>query len=555
MLPAPHLRSFRAVLLFVLCAPDVASQVELPSAARCVHEWPEALPPVGLTMTAAQPCRLGDDLRRDVALLRATGGTPGGLLRALVYLPDCGRAHACVPLASVLDFTTVSRSDRPELDGLLALGIDGTLTWFACDPGQQVPGARVVGSWPGTTRLWAVDSGTSIEIFGLDSTGIRLRRATWSGSALGPVSTVVTLPGTLEVLGMDWDGDGLPEIVIGGLQGVTVRGWTQQSPIPIASLPPVQLPLSGAPPLLEVSRSSAGRDLLVSAVSDGTGTVVFWANDASSGFLPLPDTAIAAAATYDRDGDGDDDVALADALHSRLHVLLREGSSFRLHRAPLLIGSAVPDGGLSSVAGADLDGDGDGDLVAWSAGSGITHTFFDGLVDDRGPRWAVGDWTSAAVGPSTTIPVTVGLPRALAAMVPPGGTAEVRFDGWLIDPTTGLVVPQSVLAHSLPLAGVASGAVVVPLTFPVPAAWTADFVLQLHIGVEARTPAGQVHSFPQQLLYLTPSAAREAMLLALVAFERTGNRTAEAAGKWDGGGDGNVLGKKTTQHDIGRPPF
>jgi hypothetical protein len=216
----------------------------------------------------------------------------------------------------------------------------------------------------------------------------------------------------------------------------------------------------------------------------------------------------------------------------------------------LLVGSAAPDGGLSAVVGADLDGDGDGDLMAWSDGSAVTHTFLDGLVTDLRPVAASGDLVRAALGVTAAIPLAVTLPAGLSALASPGTSFCVRMDGWLVDPVTDLVIPQRVLGQDTPIAST-QASLETTLAFPL-GGMAANFLLQLQIAVVAIHADGSRHAYPSLLLDLTPSVSRSEAIGAEVELERTGS---QSTSKMDGGGDGNILGTKTTKIAVGSPPF
>ena len=532
-------------ILAITCAGRVAAQVvgDLPCEARFVHVWPEPSSPHGLLATRARYCHVGDDDRGDVALLRSFEDVNGTSHTSLVYLPDAGRAQACVPLGLAQDFVVLPHTGANCADGLLALENDGSLTCYSCLPGQQMPAPQLVDTWPGTSRLWAVPNGSTTEVFGLANNGNRLRRATWCGQQLGPMTETAALPDIASIQGMDWDGDGVQEIVVTTASQAAVLHWDLS---PVTSIPLFTV----TPPMLRVSRSASHGDLLVAYLSDGTNAVVAWANAATSGFLGLGTIAAGAMTAYDRDGDGDEEIALADAVHSRLYVLLRQGNQFVLSTVCLLAGTEVPDGPLTAVAGGDLDGDGDGDLLAFAAGSNATHTYLDGLISDRRPASVHGDMAAASIGPQTTIPITVKLPGGLATMAPPGATLFLRFDGWLVDPQTGLVVPQRVLGLDVPVAP-GQGLQTAPITFSQPESSFADFLLQLHVSIVAVFVDGTRRSFPSQLLWLTPNAELEQQVRREVGTELTGDLPLAS----EGGGDGNIVGTKTTKHEVGVPPF
>ncbi len=77
----------------------------------------------------------------------------------------------------------------------------------------------------------------------------------------------------------------------------------------------------------------------------------------------------------DMDGDGDPDLVVAGPSQSVLAILFQDGSG-AFHDDPLVLGPGAGSDGYSDVVAADLDGDGDLDLAAASATSGLIVLYF-----------------------------------------------------------------------------------------------------------------------------------------------------------------------------------
>ena len=77
-------------------------------------------------------------------------------------------------------------------------------------------------------------------------------------------------------------------------------------------------------------------------------------------------------------------------------------------------------------------------------------------------------------------------------------------------------------------------------------------MLQLQVAVVSARPNGTTRSYPGVLQYLTSDGRLEEVFRQLVEIELTGSLSRNGR---DGGGDGNIVGTKTTRHDVGLPPL
>jgi hypothetical protein len=318
---------------------------------------------------------------------------------------------------------------------------------------------------------------------------------------------------------------------------------------PVASLP-LSIPSNSSLAATTcVSHSAAAGDQLVVVVWDGSMTVMSWANSAGSGVLALGQVPLGAVAVYDRDGDGDEDLLIGDAVHSVVHLLRREATGYTHYLMPLLVGPAAPDGGIAALAGGDLDGDGDGDVLAWNSGTANVHTVFDAGASGWRPLAVHAD-AVAPIGNVVELPVTVQLPANPSQLALPGASFRVHFDGWLVESATQCVAPQRVVAHDEEI-GAMQEQLATVLAFPLPAGSQGRYHLELTAGLVAVLGSGERRALPTRLLHVTDDPLQEPAIYTFVDAELAGNKK---VGPGDGGGDGNILGIKTGKYQIGVPP-
>lgn len=516
----------------------------MPHDALFVHAWPETVASGTLNPVSARLCRFDPATGVDAILLRAHEVGAGEASRLLFAQRRIGSAHAPVALGAALDFAVVPCTVG---EGVVTLGSDGALRLVRWGAGQATPTVQALALWPGFRHLAAVRNGATTELFAYDAASIRIKRATWNGAQLGPASLVFVPPNVDVIEGIDWNHDGSLELVLGTPGANYVQGWNLA---PVVTLPVVPGPTTAQVTTI-VSHAQAAGDQLVTFVWDGTQTVMAWANATTSGSLSIGNLPVGAVAAYDRDGDGDEDILLGDAVHSVVRVLRRDAAGYTPLVAPLLTGSAAADAGIGAVCGGDIDGDGDGDLVAWNRGTMNVHSLFDATRLGQAPRDVHADVGSASVGAVVALPVTIDLPPALPVAQPAASSFQIRMLGWLADPVTGVVLPQHVVDQELAI-DPNWGQLTTTVTFALPAAHLGMFHLQLQVGVVAILGTGERRSLPTQLLHVTNDAVIEARVRASVEQQCTGSIT--VPGKGDGGGDGNILGTKTGKHDVGVPP-
>lgn len=532
--------------LFAVATPLTAQIAGvLPNEGLFVHAWPETVVSGQLHALSAQACRFDPASPVDAVVLRAHEVGAGETSRVLYTMRNVAGSHACVSLGAAADFAVVSLDDGAE--GVVALGNDGSVRLIRWSAGQLTPSSQTLTAWPGFRHISAVPNGSTTELVGYDSSGIRIKRATWSGSQLGPTSQHFVAQNVTYVAGMDWNHDGVLEFVLGTPAATYVNAWNMA---PVATLPVVP-PTAAITVFTRVSHATTG-DQLVTVAWDGTQTVMTCVNSTTNCVMPLGDRPVGAMAVYDRDGDGDEDILLGDAEHSVVRVLQRDAAGYTLLEAPLLVGTAAADRGIAALCGRDLDGDGDGDVLAWNSGTMKVHTLLDALREPRRPLEVHGDVANASVGATVAIDVAVSLPRELSQLEPTAQQFRVRLIGWLADPVTGIVLPQRAVDQELAFAPTTTE-LLTQVTFALPAAHQGRFHLQLQTGVVAVLAGGERRMLPTMLVHLTNDVVREAALRLVVEQERTGNLTGGSK-PGDGGGDGNILGTKTGKHEVGAPP-
>lgn len=526
---------------------DAQSPTTWQREALYAHAWPETvaqsqqLAGSQLQARSAGLVRFDAAARVDAVVLRAVEVVNNEIARGLFLLRDVARAHACVPLGAAVDFAVVPCG--PGQQGVLALQADGALRLHRWPTGQNLPSSTLVGTWPGYRRL-AFVRGATQEVIGFDFAGLRIRRAQWTGAQVGVASTVTTLANISFVDAMDWNGDGVSELLLGSASATYVSAWSAAL---LDSLP-IGGP-SGSVTLRCVSRASTG-DHLVTCVWDGANALLSWGNATAAGALPLAGFAPAMIVAFDRDADGDDDLVLADATRGALRLLVREPNGYRQEAASLAATPTQPDVGIGAVAAGDIDGDRDGDVLAWQRGTMRTHTLLDDGLPRQRPVAIYGDVFGASVGQTVQLGVAISLPQGFALLHPAGAAFHLQIDGWLVDPATGFVRRQRALSMAIPV-GSEQGSVFDDVEFT-PIASGGQFHLQLQAALVATTLAGEARTLPSLMLHLTNDALAEQQLRVTVADERIGGGPGK--GKGDGGGDGNIVGTKTGKHQISEPP-
>ncbi len=186
-------------------------------------------------------------------------------------------------------------------------------------------------------------------------------------TTIAPVSVVAT----------DFDGDGDQDLASANFDGHDLTVFFQSSPGDFAPSPLVlggDSTINAPAALLVADLDGDGGQDLVSADEGGDDLRVFLQHSLVS-FAPSPlllggsltTEGLAALSAADLDGDGDLDLASANQFSDNL-ALFFQGSPGSFDPSPRVVGGLPATDGPRSVAAADLDGDGDQDLVSANFG-------------------------------------------------------------------------------------------------------------------------------------------------------------------------------------------
>ena len=277
-----------------------------------------------------------------------------GANRVAIYFRTTLGAYPGAPSISLGNATTgspvsvaVADLDRDgDLDVVSANAATNNVTiWYATAPGAFSPSPSVVLGGPGLTQ--------------------------------GPSSVAIG----------DLDGDGKLDIACANLAGNSLSVFLQQPGGGFLGTPTFTLATSGypvAPSHLEIAdvNGDGWRDLVA---ADGGNDLTAWIWEPSSGrFASQPivlgsggslasPTCVAAA---DFDGDGDLDLAATNGGGDDVAVFQQiGGASYDLAAADVVLGSPLSTPNLAAIAVADLDGDGDLDVVSANPGSSTLAIF------------------------------------------------------------------------------------------------------------------------------------------------------------------------------------
>ncbi len=225
-------------------------------------------------------------------------------------------------------------------------------------------------------------AGSNVTIFFQASPGVY---AATPDLTLGNASTT---NGATSVEAADLDGDGDLDLVSANSTGSNVTIFFQTSPGVYAATPDLTLgnalTTNGAASIEAADLDGDGDLDLVSANSAGSNVTIFFQTSpgvyAATPDLTLGDasttTAAASVRAGDLDGDGDLDLVSANRNSSNLTIFFQTSPGVFATTPDLTLGDASTTSGATFVEAADLDGDGDLDLVsANSTGDNLTVFF------------------------------------------------------------------------------------------------------------------------------------------------------------------------------------
>jgi hypothetical protein len=381
-------------------------------------------------------------------------------------------------------------------DRLSKMLVGGVLTdFFSPDP-SVVMGIDA-GPWSSMAATdW--DGDGDFDLFVANEEGLRVFRnigtarnpnfaeITTGFAALNAFVTAINRP---SIAGGDWNDDGFGDLVIGGNTGTLRLVASGGSFSANGNGPDLAVGSTSARPALG-DMNADGRDDLIVLLADGTaqfylnnGLAMPFAGPGTSNFLGVAAPTGTSIATGDINQDGVPDVLLADA-DGRIWEFIKSGGAFTL-KSKVWGGSYEGFAAGLTLAAADLEGDGDLDLIGGLANGGVIALRDPsvgrptGLVATPGANSIQLDWDPnwqsrirgyyiyralAAVGPfAKLIPDYVPLPHYLDAPVSSGVSYFYYVSGISYFFTPGNSEPR--LVESLPsdianVAGTAAGKVI-----------------------------------------------------------------------------------------------
>jgi hypothetical protein len=261
--------------------------------------------------------------------------------------------------------------------------VNSTLTnFFSTDPGV-VTGIQA-GTWSATAMTdW--DGDGDLDLFVAHENGLRVFRNI--GTARNPnfeeitsgfagLAAFVTAIDRPILTGGDWNGDGFGDLVIGGNTGTLRLIASSGGFISNGSGLDFTVASTRTSPALGDMNGDGKADLIV-LLDDGTarlflnnGTSVPFSGSGSANFLGTPAAAGTSIAVGDINQDGLRDVLLADS-DGRIWEFLNNGSGGFSLQSKVWGGSYPGFATGLTLAAADLEGDGDLDLIGGLANGGV----------------------------------------------------------------------------------------------------------------------------------------------------------------------------------------
>ena len=293
--------------------------------------------------------------------------------------------------SGVSGFAIVPAVGLPAPDGILATTAAGAFlyTLSASDPGAFNARDLLLGEWAGAHGL-RFDGQDAL--IGISADGFSILRALWDGSM---ATTQLSLPSAdplMDIQFMDWDSDGVDEIVARGL--TTVQFFEQTG----GGVPFLTIPTSGANDLIAVSRGRGpgAVDFLAWYAVDDVGNA--WLYIVNSTFMETPlflgaiglDGLTAVGFDWlDGAPDVGDDLFLSLPGIDQVWILRRvQGAGSGAFVLDLVGGAyfdlsrgGAPDANAILTGSFDLDSDGDRDLFFGHSGADVVIEIDNDLTD------------------------------------------------------------------------------------------------------------------------------------------------------------------------------
>ncbi len=420
--------------------------------------------------------------------------------------------------------------------------------------------ANTSSDWQNAQRIWTVQVGTTWTTFGLNAAGDSLMKGTWTlpqGTTPAAFTHVTStflplLPGLLDVLFMDYDGDGTPnselvlvrdrDLLVATVGGSPLFYWEHA---PNASYdPPAPAQRSVA-----VSRGFSGstypasqRDLLCLYGYDvNTSQMQLVSFNAHFIGLPLAFSTIKGhrLSAGDYDGDGLEELFLPSAEASEVRMAKREAGAtpfvFSLalgSRAQLVSGSLAASCLVDFVLPTDVDRDGDVDLVGFQslAGPARLQMFRTAALGSKAlVQFSATQHEELEEGKYRLMQVRFKFPAVWPSQAPI--PTHVHVEGW-IQPN-GLASASELNAVPLfdgvdfdlpvsPAQVTGGGQIETNFQWAHAASELGNWVLHYHARAIVKDGNGVVtHVYPSRMAYFTPSSDIQDLLQARSALEFT----------------------------------
>ena len=537
---------------------------------RFYNAWPGSGSLASLAFERAEIGSFGVDTFPDAAVLAVEDG-----VRRAFQLSNLERFNTIEPLTDgAVDIAVLPDAGNGR-DGILVATTSG-LKLFRAQPGGVALSCgtcvtTVVSSsaWNAVTRIWVFEAADGSEwIFGYDPTGtlLRLRHSAGVFTAQTSIAAPVGLD---ELLAMDWGSASEPDLVLWADPIAIVTTWSgtylTYYDATTATMP------AGSKRMVGVSRGDPNgadyeRDLLaIYYYLPAAGEfLLFTGNDEVQDLISVGQRACTSMIGVRHDGDALEELVLGSGTAAELHLLRRTGDADLVElsaswgtRIPLVAeaGSPVPPEPPTVIAGTDIDGDGDGDLLAFQPGNeGLqlvhaAHTT-GWSPDIRGEKFSL-----SIENGQGSLDVVLTMPASWPAMGgSSAGPTHVLVEGWLQPDEASSKIDQRALDELVTMPPMPSPYAAPELTIPI--SWTGtfsedDFVLHLYCTPVRVVDEVIVRYFPAHFEYFTPDRDVEWSVQEKVYVELHGD---PILGNHDIDGDGNVCGTRGGNTPPGDPP-